>query len=197
MSRIILLSGSQRKESFNTRLLEHLILGLAGYAEIDMIPAQEINLPVFNQDLEHEVSVSAEVEALHARFQKADGLIIASPEFNRLPSPFLKNTLDWISRQAYIKPHMQNPFHNLPVLLCSVSTGWSGGAMGLAALRNMLAYLGALVSGEQICVPHGHQNWNGNSFEFDPVYDGIIFSILERFVTLVIQLSSEEILYAN
>lgn len=192
MSRIILLSGSQRQESFNTRLLEHLTLGMAGYTEIDLLSTQDINLPIFNQDLEHDASVSAQLEVLHGRFQQANGLIIASPEFNRLPSPFLKNTLDWVSRQSYIKPQLPNPFYNLPVLLCSASTGWSGGAMGLTALRNMLAYMGALVNGEQICVPYIQQLWNGSNFSFDPVFEDTIFSILERFVRLVLQLSSKE-----
>ena len=192
MSRILLFSGSQRKASFNTRLLHHLAMGLAGCVEIDMLAAHEIDLPLFNQDLESDPAIAEHIVALHARFLRADGLIIASPEFNCLPSPFLKNTIDWISRQAYIHAEVQNPFHGCPILLCSASTGWSGGAVGLTSLRTLFAYLGALVVGEQICIPYVQQAWNGAEYCFDTLLEDNIYSVLDRFIGLVLQQSTTE-----
>jgi chromate reductase len=184
MSRLLLFSGSQRSGAFNTRLLEHIAVVLAGHAELDILTPCDVDLPLFNQDLENEPEVAERVTALHSRFMRADGLILASPEYNCLPSPYLKNAIDWVSRLAYLHPNAQNPFRGKAVLLCSASTGWSGGAVGLTSLRALLAYLGALTVGEQICVPYAQQAWSGTAFNFDPLFEEYIQSVLDRFIGL-------------
>jgi chromate reductase len=192
MSRLLLFSGSQRRESFNTRLLAHIAIVLAGHAEIDILTPCDVDLPLFNQDLENEPGVAERVTALHARFMRADGLILASPEYNCLPSPYLKNAIDWVSRLAYLHPNAQNPFRGKPVLLCSASTGWSGGTVGLTSLRALLAYLGALAVGEQICVPYAQQAWSGTMYNFDPLFEEYIQSVLDRFIGLASRQPSME-----
>lgn len=184
MSRFLLLSGSQRQESLNARLLEHIAITLTGRADIDVLKPQEVCLPLFNQDLEDDVAIAAHVRTLHARFMRADGLILASPEYNCLPSPYLTNLIAWVSRLAFTQSAVQNPFRGRPILLCSASTGWSGGAIGLTALRTLLAYLNALVVGEQICLPYAGDAWNGMEFNFDPLFEDHIRSLVDRFVEL-------------
>lgn len=188
MSRALLFSGSQRRGSFNSRLLAHLADGLAGRLDVDML--DDADLPLYNQDLEDDAEVVERVAALHARFSRARGMIVASPEYNSLPTPYLKNTIDWVSRLPRIRPGLTSPFYGRPLLLCSASTGWSGGAIGLTATRTLFAYLGAVVLGEQISVPYADQSWTGTAYAFDPAFQAYIDGVLSRFIGMATPLVS-------
>jgi chromate reductase len=160
MSRLLLLCGSQRRASLNARLLGH-VAGLvpAGHMA-DLVPPAQIDLPLFHQDCEGDGAIRARLVALHARFAAADGLIVASPEYNGLMSPFLKNTIDWVSRLPRLDAGHGNAFLDKPVLLCSATPGWSGGALGIPALRTLFGHVGAIPFGETICLPHAQQGWD-------------------------------------
>ena len=181
MSRMLMLSGSQRRESFNSRLLSHVAGRLPGYLSVDSLEFRDCDLPMFNQDLETDAPTVERVVALHQRVLQADGLIVASPEYNCLPTPYLKNVVDWISRLPRIDPKIQNAFHGLPVLLCSASTGWSGGVSGLTSARTLFSCLGAIVVGEQISVAQADKCWTGDRYRFGPAIEDHIGAVLERF----------------
>jgi NAD(P)H-dependent FMN reductase len=154
MSRLLLLCGSQRAASLNARLLAELAMHIPRGHSIDQFMPGEVGLPLFDAALEHDPAVRAHLASLHARILAADALIIASPEYNGLMSPFLKNLIDWISRLPWLDPDAPNAFIDKPALLCSASPGWSGGAMGLVPLRALLGYVGAVPFGETITLPH-------------------------------------------
>ena len=88
------LCGSQRRASANRRLLEALQLGCPEGITIaicDLIG----DLPVFNPDNEGE-RTPVIVERFAAEIRKADGLIVACPEYaHGIPGGF-KNALDWL-----------------------------------------------------------------------------------------------------
>jgi chromate reductase len=71
------------------------------------------------------------------RIRAADGLVIATPEYNFSMPGSLKNAFDWLSR---IKPY---PTMDKPVLLMAASGSPLGGWRGLNALRVTLGCLGA------------------------------------------------------
>ena len=74
----------------------------------------------------------------------ADGVLIATPEFNwTIPAP-LKNMIDWISRF----PADQQPFYRKPVAMLSATTGPLGGARVQYDLRRSLASLNVLAMGK-------------------------------------------------
>jgi len=188
-TRLLLLSGSQRRDSYNTRLLQHLKPRLQLQSTVDVLAASEVDLPLFDQDLECEPAVQTRLAALHARVAACHGLVISSPEYNALPSPFLKNLIDWVSRLPHIDARFNNPFVDRPLLLCSASTGWSGGALGLPAARTLFACVGCVVVGDSICVPHAHQAWlqapdGSAAYEFDPFFEDQIDAALARLLHL-------------
>ena len=81
--RFVALSGSSRKDSWNTKLLLAAveIMSAQGNADVEYVDATQVDIPVYNQDLE---SSSGHPEAaLHVKklFQAADGVLIASPEY--------------------------------------------------------------------------------------------------------------------
>lgn len=184
MTQFLLVSGSQREASFNTQLLNHI----AGHLEntssfLTAAPFAE-NLPLFNQDLENDLLVRAQVAELHQVFMACDGIIVASPEYNGQVTPYLKNMVDWVSRLAYIDPAFDNPFVDKPVLLSAASTGSSGGAVGIPSARALFGYVGGVVFGETLCVPFAHQAWTDAGYFFDDDFENRIHSVSQRFAEL-------------
>ena len=158
MTRILLICGSQRVASLNARLLEELARYIPPGITADCLG--RITLPLFDQDIERDPAILSEVAALHARILMADALILASPEYNGMMTPYLKNMVDWISRLPRIDGAVANAFLDKPVLLCSATPGHSGGGLGILALRTLFGHIGAIPFGEAICVPYAGAAWD-------------------------------------
>lgn len=91
---IVAFSGSLRVASTNTGLLR-AIKEIAGDAmNITIIDIG--SLPLYNQDLEA-TSFPAVANTIKSQIRAADGIIIATPEFNRSIPGVLKNLIDWTS----------------------------------------------------------------------------------------------------
>ena len=184
MTRLLMISGSLRRDSLNSRLLEHLRPRLEPHCTLDLLAPQQVQLPLFDQDREHEAELVTQVSALHARIAACDGVLVASPEYNGQPPAYLKNLVDWVSRMGYIDGHSASPFCDRPVLLCSASTGWSGGAVAMPHARALFAYVGALVIGDTVSIPYADQACNdGPGFDFDPYYDARLDAATQRLLT--------------
>lgn len=188
--RLLLFPASLRRQSYQRRLIDHFAASIGGSCEIDVLIPGDVNLPLFNQDLEQSESVLSEVMALQARFKAADGVIVASPEYNGHLSPYLKNTLDWVSRLPRIDARYatDNPFRGKPVLLASASTGWTGGLLGLQSARSVFSYLGCLVAADQICVSDAEQWIVNDRFCFEGAFTEHIRKTLMSFLQVVCDL---------
>ena len=136
---IVAISGSLRKDSFNTALLR----AMQSLAPSDMqITIADISgLPLYSQDAEASFPPAAQV--LKDAIEAADGVIIATPEYNRSISGVLKNAIDWASR-----PWGKNSFAGKPVLTAGVSVGSIGTAVAQSHLRQILAYLDMHIVGQ-------------------------------------------------
>lgn len=136
---IIAISGSLRKDSYNTSLLRvcEKLAPEGMHIEIASINA----LPIYNED--DESSYPAVVQELKNKILAADGIIIATPEYNRSIPSALTNVLDWVSR-----PYGTNAFAGKPVLVAGVSGGKIGTALAQNHLRSILLYLDARVLGQ-------------------------------------------------
>jgi chromate reductase len=95
MIELIGISGSLRRDSWNTQLLLTARDLLPADVRLDMAPIAGV--PLFNQDLEAD-GLPAPVKSLRDRVHAANGMIIATPEYNLSMPGVLKNTLDWLSR---------------------------------------------------------------------------------------------------
>jgi chromate reductase len=136
---IIALSGSLRKGSSNTALVHALQAFAPENMQIEVVGIGD--LPLFNQD--DETAFPAAAQALKDKIAAADGLIIATPEYNRSISGVLKNAIDWLSR-----PYGKNSFAGKPVLTAGVSGGKIGTAVAQSHLRQILTHLDAHVVGQ-------------------------------------------------
>ncbi|MBI4066057.1 NAD(P)H-dependent oxidoreductase [Candidatus Kaiserbacteria bacterium] len=136
---IIAISGSLRKGSYNTMLVK--ALSKLAPPEMRIEVADISNLPIYNQD--DEANFPAPAQALKDKIEKADGVIIATPEYNRSVPGVLKNAIDWASR-----PWGKNSFAKKPVFTMGVSVGKVGTAVAQSHLRQIMLYLDADVIGQ-------------------------------------------------
>jgi chromate reductase len=109
-------------------------------------------------------------------------------------SPYLKNTVDWVSRLARIDARYaaDSPFRGKPLLLASASTGWTGGILGLQDARTIFSYLGCLVSAEQICVSDADRWAAEGQFRFETAFAEYIERALATFLSLVGNLTNAD-----
>lgn len=133
--RILTISGSLRKMSYNTAALEALRELSPPDFELVFHPLNGI--PMFDQDDYETTGYPPEAKALIEAIERADGIVIATPEFNHAPTGALKNAIDWISR---CKPV---PLVDKPVAIVSAATSPNGGIRGQYALRLILQPLEA------------------------------------------------------
>ena len=94
--KIIAVSGSLRRDSFNTRLTRVLAERAPEGVTIDCATLHGI--PLYDGDVEDADGIPAAVEALRQRIQAADGLILSTPEYNGGMPGVFKNALDWLTR---------------------------------------------------------------------------------------------------
>jgi chromate reductase, NAD(P)H dehydrogenase (quinone) len=124
---LLALGGSLRARSFNRALLHEAAALVPADVTLDLghlaIPGA---LPLYNQDLADRDGPPAEVVRLKDALRAADGLLLATPEYNWGIPGFLKNAIDWASRPSSdIRP----VFGDLPVALIG---GGGGGGTRLA-----------------------------------------------------------------
>jgi NAD(P)H-dependent FMN reductase len=136
---LLALSGSLRRESYNTAALQALQRLAPGSVEIKLGNIGQ--LPLFNPDLEgEEVAVVAE---LKSDLADCDGLIIASPEYAHGISGPMKNALDWLVSGT------EFPFK--PIMLINTSPR---AHHALDALKEVLSTMsGTLVEGAFTSIP--------------------------------------------
>ncbi|MFL0800635.1 MAG: NAD(P)H-dependent oxidoreductase [Agarilytica sp.] len=160
MKKILAFSGSARASSFNQRLVAVAAAGAekAG-AEVSLISLADYPMPLFDEDLESEQGMPEAAKAFKILLTEADGLLIASPEYNSAFSPLLKNAIDWASRPIQGEPPM-GTYKNKSAAIMAASPGGLGGMRGLVFLRMLLNNLGVLVIPEQQTLPVAHDAFN-------------------------------------
>lgn len=94
-STILAISGSIRATSHNTQLLRAAQKFNTGQ-DIEIYEGLR-DIPPYDQDVDTPELRPAAVNELRRRVQEADGLLIATPEFNYSIPGVLKNALDWLS----------------------------------------------------------------------------------------------------
>jgi chromate reductase len=133
---IIAISGSLRAKSYNTSLLAALKSLSQETMSVDITSLKGI--PVYDGDDEAATGVPAIVTELAEKIRMADGVIIATPEYNFSIPGGLKNATDWISRVK------NQPFKDKRVGIVGAAMGPLGTARSQYHLRQNLVGLAAL-----------------------------------------------------
>jgi chromate reductase len=129
---IVGIAGSLRQASFNRALLR---------AATELAPARLritthdlLGIPLYNADVEAR-EVPRAVEELRAAVLAADGLLIATPEYNHGVPGVLKNAIDWLSR-----PPRASSLNGKPAAIMGATPGMGGTARGQTQLRQAFVF---------------------------------------------------------
>lgn len=169
MTKLVGISGSLRRHSYNS--------GLLRAAQGLRPPGTTLNIvsiagiPLYNGDAEAAAGIPAAVVALKDAIASADGVLLATPEYNNgIPGVF-KNAVDWASRPP---ADSQRVFGGKPFAVIGASPGGFGTILAQAAWLPVLRTLGAnLWTGGRLMVP-------GAGKAFDETGDLIDTKIQQR-----------------
>jgi chromate reductase len=145
--KVLAISGSLRRDSYNTKLLRVAEELLPPEVDFELYEGLR-GVPPYDQEDDVQPAPQA-VAALRAAIADADAVLFATPEYNSSIPGFLKNALDWVSR-----PLATNPLRNKPVAVVGASAGAFGAVWAQAELRKVLAAIGARVVDGEVAVGH-------------------------------------------
>jgi chromate reductase, NAD(P)H dehydrogenase (quinone) len=134
--RILGISGSLRRGSHNTNLLRAAAELLPPGVDLEVFGGLR-DLPPYDADHDLEPADPA-VTRLRDLIASADGVLIATPEYNGSIPGVLKNALDWASR-----PFPDSVLRGKPVAVIGASTGLFGAVWAQAETRKVLGIIGA------------------------------------------------------
>ena len=130
--RILGISGSLRKASFNTSLLRAAIALAPAGIEVEV--ADLAAIPLYNEDV-HQQGMPAPVATLREQIARADALLVATPEYNYSLPGVLKNAIDWASRPP------KQPFAGKAIAIMGASGGMGGTMRAQYHLRQAAVFL--------------------------------------------------------
>jgi len=140
MKKIIAFTGSNSPNSINQKLIDYILKEFPNSC-IEYLDLRGYNLPMYSPEIEQK-GIPFSAKDLFQTFTSANGFILASPEHNGLPSAFLKNHIDWLSRID------QRFFGDKPILLLSTSPGRTGGSSHLEIMAKLVERWGGELVGQ-------------------------------------------------
>ena len=152
MTKLLVLSGSIRAESFNLKLANRLAsIAEREAAEVTSVNLKDFELPIYNGDLEGTEGLPDAAKRLKKLLQDHTGLIITCPEYNGFMTPLLINAIDWCTRSEDASVDLSG-FANKTLLVASASPGPGGGSRSSTHLKTMLSAIGAIVFPQSLAV---------------------------------------------
>lgn len=132
---ILIMNGSPRETGRTTQMTRELHKSY----QSSFLDLSQLSLPIFTGE-PHQYETE-EVQELIEKIEKADGILLATPEYHGAMSGALKNAFDFLN-SAY--------FAHKPVALVAVSGGGKGGINALNNLRTVTRALYANVLSKQL-----------------------------------------------
>lgn len=181
MTMLVGIAGSLRSGSFNMALLQAAaaLVPEDVHFEIGSIKG----IPLYNWDIEAAEGIPSAVMQLQDLIAEADGLIIATPEYNHSIPGVIKNVVDWLSRPPSEIPRV---FGDLPVAIMGASPGGFGTTLAQAAWLPVLKTLGAQPwSGGRMLVSHAKKIFDEEGELIDEQVEGRLREFLDGFLEYV------------
>jgi chromate reductase len=172
--RVVAFAGSLRRGSFNRALIRAARDLAPQGMSIELI---EIGgLPFYNADLEAEGDPAA-VAAFKSSVEQADGVLIATPEYNDGIPAVLTNAIDWGSRLP-----VRAPLTDLPVAIMGASPSQVGTARGQMHLRQILGHIRSRVlPPPEVLVARAHERFDKELRLTDHGTQRVLVDLLQRF----------------
>jgi chromate reductase len=184
--RLLAFAASLRRESWNRKLLGLAVdLAREAGAEVDVAEFREFDLPLYDADLLTLSGVPVGASELTRRVGAADGLLLASPEYNFSLPGTLKNAIDWVSRARPM------PLRGKSAFLLSASNGQIGGVRGLWQLRIPLEGLGVLVYPDMYTLPWADKAFGPDGKLIEPERQSRLASMMGGYLAVARKLATD------
>ena len=181
--KVLGISGSLRKGSYNTAALracaELMPAGMTlGTARID-------DIPLFNQDV-FDAGLPEPARRFRAEVAGADGILIATPEYNFSVPAGLKNAIDWGSRPP------SQVFQDKPIAIFSASGGPLGGARVQYDLRKILGQLwGHVLPRPEVFIGNAAAKFDAQGRLTDETTRKFLSDLLAGFKTWIVRMQKK------
>lgn len=151
--RLVGICGSLRKSSFNRSLLR--AAGALLPEGVELSTAEIRDVPLYDQDVLDASGFPPSVQALRAAIAAADGVLIASPEYNFSMPGVLKNAIDWASRGS------DQPFAGKTLGIMGATPGGLGTVRAQMHLRQVCIFLNLVpLHKPELMVSRAHEKFN-------------------------------------
>ncbi len=148
MPRLLAFSGSARRDSLNKKLLANVVEATrAAGADVTVVDFRELPLPLYDGDLEAAGGLPDNAKKLIELITPHHGVLVASPEYNSMLTPLLKNAFDWCTRAD------GNPLIGKTAAVVSATPGMLGGLRSMTLARQLLLHLGCHLVPVQCILP--------------------------------------------
>jgi chromate reductase len=188
MKKIILISGSKRDGSLNTKLIQYAANILNDYDGIqsEIIDLSDYDMPIYDGDDEDNQGLPKTAAELKKKFQECDGFIMASPEYNGFFTPLLKNVIDWTSRPyGDENKDAKATYKGKIAAIAACSPGGLGGIRGLPHLRTLLSGIGVHVVPTQTSIGNATSAFDDNNQLKDGASKDMLLSQIDQFIDVV------------
>jgi NAD(P)H-dependent FMN reductase len=137
MARIIGISGSLRRGSFNTALLRAAAEVAPAVVTLEVRTLHGI--PLYDADIENGPGIPEVVTRLKDEIASSDGVLLVTPEYNNSIPGVFKNAIDWLSRPD---ADIARVFKGRPVAIMGASPGRFGTTLSQSAWLPVIRTLG-------------------------------------------------------
>lgn len=180
---VVGIAGSLRQGSLNKALLRAAQELASDRLRIEIHDLAGI--PLYNQDVEND-RVPDAVTALRDAVRGADGLLIATPEYNHGVPGVLKNTIDWLSR-----PPRASALNGKPAAILGASPGMTGTARAQSQLRQAFGFTNTYAMLQpEILVARAREKFDEGGQLTDEPTRKYLTSFLESFAAWIEKLSA-------
>ena len=171
-------AGSLRRGSYNRALLR-AATELAPPA-LHIVIHELDGIPLYNGDIEAAGTPPSVVQLCDA-VRQADGLLIATPEYNHGVPGVLKNTIDWLSR-----PPRHSALNGKVAALMGATPGTLGTARAQSQLRQAFVFTNtyALLQPE-VLVSHAHEKFDADGRLVHQATRDVLATFLHGFTDLI------------
>ncbi|WP_371653296.1 MULTISPECIES: NADPH-dependent FMN reductase [unclassified Streptomyces] len=174
--KILGISGSLRADSYNSALLRAAQKFQPGGLDIEIYEGLR-DIPPYDLDLDTPENRPAVVADLRRRINEADGVLIATPEFNYSIPGTLKNAIDWVSTDWTKQEGL--PLRHKPIAIMGAAPTNFGTVRAQLALRQVFVWTESdIVVKPELQVFRAHERFDENANLVDDMTVSLLRDLL-------------------
>ncbi|MED4475937.1 NAD(P)H-dependent oxidoreductase [Oceanobacillus caeni] len=175
--KIVGIVGSNADFSYNRLLLNFIAKQFKTLVDVEVLDIKDI--PMFNQS--DDQTNSAPIQHFNKKITEADGVIIATPEYNHSVPSALQSVIEWLSFKIH-------PLDGKPVMIVGASYDVQGSSRSQLHLRQILDAPGVnavVMPGNEFLLGEVHKAFDEDKNLKDPQTTQFLESCIKKFIRFI------------